>query len=133
MGPAGKDGMDGAQWHIRDFVVNSQDWNRVEDDNWYIFEYQFSYPELNQFVYDEGVVIGYLERAVSFGGRPAVSVQNLLPFTVYGYNEIDEYEFSENYSIEFRPNYISFIVKYSDGDIVANKPPTRQFRVVLLW
>jgi hypothetical protein len=140
IGPPGRDGRDGrngkdaesTQWYIEDLEVRSQDWNFVNDEmdgnQWYLFEYEFSLPELDQFVFMQGAVSCYLVHNVNYGGN-SIRVHSLLPFTVYGE---EDYPFSENYSCELRPGYINFVVKYSDWspDIL---PPTRKFHVVLMW
>jgi hypothetical protein len=136
-GRDGKDGKDGesTQWWVGDFTVLTNDWVRLNDDDWYFFEYEFSFPELSNFVFTDGAVIGYLVQNVSYNGGPATRVHNLLPYTVYGEYLENGYvvSYSENYSFEVRPKYINFIVKFSD-DVAPNyRPDSRTFRVVLMW
>ena len=132
MGPAGPPGRDGAaDWWVGDFVVLHNDWKMVDDDDWYLFEYRFSFPELSNFVFNDGAVIGYLVQHIRYGGGSPVRTHCLLPYTVYGEDD-DGYPYSENYSCELRPGYINFTVKYSDY-VPHIKPPDRTFRIVLIW
>jgi len=139
MGPPGRDGKDGkdaesTQWYVGDFEVSSKDWNLVfeemDDNEWYLFEYEFRVPELDNFIFTQGAVVCYLVQFFSYGGNP-VRTHCLLPYTIYG--EYDNgFPFSENYSCELRTGYINFTVKYSDW-FPELLPPDRTFHVVLMW
>jgi len=136
-GPPGRDGRDGrdgesTQWFAGDFIVYSQDWTFVEDhdNDWYFFECEIRFPELTEFIFMEGAVIGYLVQNVRYGTGPTIRIHSLLPHTVYG--EFEGFPYSENYSFEIRPGFINFIVKYSDWEPEL-LPPTRQFRIVMMW
>ena len=125
-GKPGKDGND-AIFKILDFDVESEEWN--EHDG--IFKYDFPMPEFSGKIFDEGAVVCYL---LWFEG--SVPVQSPLPYTFFGVDEdIDgnDYFYSENYTFEVKPGYITFIVKISDFQTGFQQPLPCSFRVVLLW
>ena len=130
-GPPGMDGRDGmVNKVIRDFEILEEDWVAVFDplspvvdpDEPNIFQYLFSFPHLTRNVYDNGLVAVYLEQFID-----DIVFQTPLPYTYYGE------DFSENYTFEFGPGYINFIVKISDFDTQAQQPLSCLFRVVLMW
>lgn len=76
-GPPGRDGEPGAYWRIKDFdIIN---WTEVEDE---LFYAQFNFPELTKFIYDNGIVLAYIETEGKY--------QTPLPFTRYKQEVIDE-------------------------------------------
>lgn len=128
-GRNGTDGQDGesANWFIMDFEVLSEHWTPVFDDLiGDIFIFEFPITELTGFVFDYGAVVCHLIQNVN--NEP---VQTPLPYTFYG--EDDGYFYSENYSYEIRPGFITFIVKISDFNTQVKQPLKCTFRVVLMW
>jgi len=133
-GPEGAPGKNPERF-IVEYEVFSKDWKVVYEKDWYFFECELRFPELTNAIFTEGVVICYLAQDVTYdGGRSYTRVNSLMPYTVYGEYEDDGYLFpySENYSVEIRPGYINFTVKYSDfaPDYL---PPDRRFHVVMFW
>jgi len=135
MGPAGKDGKDATEtgWFAENFEIASGHWKpATESGDGYFFhywEYEFSVPQITNFVLKEGFVGCYLVQEIEYDGGRKSTVYRPLPYTIYG---IDSgFAYSENYSFELRNGFVKFIVKYSDFDTI--KPLTCIFRIVLIW
>ena len=127
-GTDGTDGKDGASanWLITDFTVLSDHWIDVSDDLMGdLFVYEFQLAELTEFVFEQGTVVCHLLQTVN-----SEAVQTPLPYTFYG--EDAGYYYSENYTYEIRPRFITFLAKISDFSTVQ-KPLSCKFRVVLMW
>jgi len=131
-GPPGRDGRDGIDgystgWFAVDVEIKHDHWRRVEENGMYFFENEVPFPEVDEFIFMEGAVIGYFVHNVN--NR---LVHSLMPHTLYGF---DGHEYSETYSLEIRPGFINFVVRYSDGFGFYDMPtpPTRLFRIVLIW
>jgi len=135
LGGCGKDGKD-AELIVLDFIVMSNQWDEYEfkDDRYFYYFWkspEIHVPQLTGKVFDEGAVLCYMLQNLIEGGRPQV-VQKPLPYTINGFYDDNGYDvpYSENYSFQIRPGYITFIVKYSDfGEL---RPPRGDFRVVIL-
>ena len=140
MGPAGPPGQDGVgDWYVFDIDVYSDMWKPIYDeyDNLY-YECRVSrasfFNKISQsdfeFIFDEGLITGYLVQWVRYDGGAPVLVQSLLPYTIYG--DDGEFLYSENYSFEvLRTGYITFTVKYSDFAEVS--PGDCNFHMVMIW
>ncbi|HBG88354.1 MAG TPA: hypothetical protein DDW62_12485 [Marinilabiliaceae bacterium] len=126
MGPPGlpgEDGEPGASWDVKDFVINNWTENREAG----YFYSHFNFPELNNFIYNEGIVIAYIE----FDG----SYQTPLPYERYKEMWIEgvPYRWSELIDFEYAKGEISFYLTPSDFDTAADMPDPATIRVVLLW
>lgn len=123
MGPPGLPGEPGASWDVKDFVINNWTENREAG----YFYSHFNFPELNNFIYNEGIVIAYIE----FDG----SYQTPLPYERYKEMWIEgvPYRWSELIDFEYAKGEISFYLTPSDFDTAADMPDPATIRVVLLW
>ena len=132
MGPAGKDAEE-TNWFADNFEVLASHWKpATEEGDGYFFhywEYEFSIPQLTNFVFNEGYVGCSLIQVIEYDNGRTSTVQRPLPYTIYGID--NDFPYSENYSFEIRPGYIKFIVKYSDFSEL--QPLTCTFRVVMIW
>ena len=127
-GPAGRDGAE-AYWFVKVYTINSNDWRLVGgvDQLDSRYEAKISIKELDKDLYENGLVSCYM-----FQRTNNVEVQTPLPFTIpYGKkNGNKEDLWTETYSFECAPGFITFYVYYSDF-YTSNRPPSTSFRVVL--
>ena len=126
MGPPGlpgEDGEPGASWDVKDFVINNWTENREAG----YFYSHFNFPELSNFIYNEGIVIAYIE----FDG----TYQTPLPYERYRETIINKepYRWSELIDFEYAKGEISFYLTPSDFDTAAETQAPATIRVVLLW
>ena len=112
------------QWQTRQFQIASTDWRLSEkcETFWYA---RRQFPQLTRFVFDEGAVLGYLIVGNSRVPLPDTWVQVIL------LDNGEEYVFSETYSFEIEPGWITFTHQTSDA--FMERPPTQNFHVVLIW
>jgi len=99
-GPAGPPGP-GLSYRIIDATAFEQDWLSLNQpgDNDFQFYVEFNAPELDQFTYNNGVVIGY---------QLVDNVTYTLPNTV-NFNG-----YSREYSMYYGLGFIGFVIKESD-------------------
>ena len=86
MGPAGRDGQDGwANIFVGYYTISSASWLLSEGETYFYAD--IDCPELTEFVYNEGVVMGYylLDYNTDY------EVQIPLPFDIY-FNDFDKNE-----------------------------------------
>lgn len=129
-GPAGYDGKDGEQtyWVIQDFDVDHVDWKYSEVDGLRPhYYYDFEFDNLTDFIYNNGIVLAYLE----VKGR-----QQLLPFVFHEeiLNEDNEYvRWTRTIDFDYTSGNITFYVTTDDFFYEDYEPETMRFRVVLLY
>ena len=100
----------------RDYTVNPRDWNvGTDDESGDYFYYEFRESNLTQRIYNNGIMQAFL----------LMNDGNLtpLPFNDYWVDETG-YKWTEQVTCEFRPGFVTFILKYSDHE-VAIDPYTR--------
>ena len=131
MGPAGEDG-EALNWKILTYTVHQNDWqldgNADALNSRYIYEFDES--ALTQFIYEEGVVSGYMEQTLNNN----VNVLTPLPYVipVGEENGGNEDLWSEYYTFDYTTGSIAFYAYFTDF-YTSNKPPTCTFRIVLNW
>jgi len=105
------------------YTVKPNDWNVGNDDeSGPYFYYEFREPNLTQQIYDRGIMQAFI----------VLRNQNIspLPFDDFWYE--DGYRWTEQVTCEFRPGYVTFILKYNDH--AAEKAYyTYDFRVRFMW
>jgi len=133
-GQDGKDGQNGqdgkgTKWYTTSFTVNQSDWKlsgKVGDLNSYFYADK-NLPQLDDFVFAKGTVIGYIE--------PEPNVKNGLPFVLHKgdiLNSGQEVLWTETYDFDYSDGLIRFYLTYSDFS--TNIPaPTQKFHIVLMW
>ena len=131
-GPAGRDGIDGAEtyWFVEDYTINANQWKLIngEDQLNSYFQAEVQIPQLDSDIYRKGNVFCYM-----YQRNDGVEVQTLLPFTVpYGEPRggNSEHIWIETYACDFKVGSVMFYVNFSDF-YTNNRPPTTTFRVVL--
>ena len=130
-GPAGRDGLDGAEtyWFVKDYTIREGDWNlvgKVDELNSY-YQARVDIRELDRDIYEKGHVFCYMYQRVD--NR---DVQTILPFTIpvgkvtNGKEEL----WTETYSYDFSVGRVTFYFNCSDF-YTNNRPGAQTFRVVL--
>lgn len=112
------------KWHTHDFKVSKGDWKWDDKDASYFYE--FSYPELTNFVATAGTVTA----ATLIDGtyRP-------LEYTTYFLNENGQY-CAETVNFEYGTNFVRFNIvtlDLFDNAKLNFQPNTFQFKVNLSW
>ncbi len=110
-GPAGPPGP-GLEYRIIDATAFSQDWlpfNNPGDPD-FQFYVEYNAPEIDQFTYDNGVVLGY-------------QVDNGTTYTLP--NTINFNGYTREFSMYYGVGYVGFIVK--DDDLQTTAPDVTQF------
>lgn len=136
-GPAGRDGKDGQDgkdgyetgWYTTSFTIKKSDWILSGQagalNTYYYADKQI--PELTDWVFDEGVVIGYLQTGTD--------VKNGLPFVLHlgeEGNNGQEFLWTETYDFDYSPGMIRFYITYSDFN-TQFPPESETFHIVLMW
>ena len=124
------------QWEIVNIQANQGDWEW--DDQERRYEAIYSLPELTEFIYENGAVLGYL-----FLGQQGVNeVQKMLPFVHTYYGTDTEGNITETFTetISYDVMYqsggnsdVAFFIQASDVYEDANAPQAYNFRLVLIW
>lgn len=125
MGPAGRDGQDGwANIFVGYYTISSASWELSAGETFFYADVDC--PELTDFVYNEGVVIGYY--LLDYNTENEVQIP--LPFDIY-YNE-DGASWTETISFDFVAGGIRFYYEPSDfyTDFTV---PTSSFKIALMW
>lgn len=132
MGPVGPEGPagPGTNWKIINIPVDSRDWKIMQDEDGSNprFFYEIEVPEIDEFIYTDGLVSAYLYTNVG------IETQTPLPYELHREEIIDGkvITWSENTTFDYSPGSIAFYVTYSDFFVEQN-PPTMEFRVALMW
>lgn len=122
------------RWEIVNFTVGVNDWRWNPDAaQW---EAIFDFPELNEFIYEQGAQLGY----VFIGQQGVDEVQKLLPYinTYYGGDDLqgNPIYFTETVSVDYQfgdPSTVAFFIKDSQLAQDPDAPQTYNFRIVLIW
>ena len=126
MGPEGEPGY-GTNWYTTSLTINSSDWSlsgAPGDLNTYFFA-DMDIPQLSDFIYREGTVIGYIQTAGS--------VKNGLPYVLhFGEEGGKEFLWTQTYDFDFSPGMIRFYITYSDFNTQIS-PGTETFHIILMW
>jgi len=132
-GQNGKDGQDGkdgygTEWYTTSFTINKSDWilsGQAGGLNTYFYADK-KIPELSEFVFDEGTVLGYIQTDVN--------VKNGMPFVLHLGDEQNGQEFlwTQTYDFDFSPGMVRFYITYSDFNTQI-PPESETFHIVLMW
>lgn len=105
------------------YTVYQKDWKIANDDDSGIYYYcEFREPNLTQYIYDYGTMQAFL----------LINNGNLSPLPFNDYWIDGSYQWTEQATCEFRPGYVTFILKYSDHTTDAPHYDY-DFRVRFLW
>jgi hypothetical protein len=136
-GPVGPQGPPGdpsaeTQWKHIYFTVKESDWDLIggaDQLNSY-YEYIFNEPAITDFIYEQGIVLGYL--VVSPGTNDEV-LRPLPDSFPYGQDTNQgENLWTEIINYDYKPGSIAFYVRYNDF-YTATPPPTLKFKISMLW
>ena len=126
-GPAGSDGGVVEGWRYITVEVDSKDWQLINDaDGNPYYYYEVAWDELNDYVFEEGIVLGNLYTFV--GDAETITS---LPY-IYHRQNAQGQQWTETYFFDYSPGWVAFYAKYSDF-AVEEKPATMKFRVSILW
>ena len=107
----------------RDYTVNQKDWSVGDDDESGVyFYYEFKEPELTQFIYEHGIMQAFL----------IMNGQNISPLPFDDYWIDGNYRWTEHVTCEFRPGFVTFILKYNDHTL-DTPYYVYKFRVRFMW
>ncbi|GHU08879.1 hypothetical protein FACS189431_5950 [Alphaproteobacteria bacterium] len=130
-GPAGDPSVE-TQWKHIFFTVKQSDWALVggaDQLNSY-YEYIFDEPAITDFIYKEGIVLGYL---VVNSGTKDEALRPLPDSSPYGQDTNQgESLWTEIINYDYMPGSIAFYVRYNDF-YTATPPPTLRFKISMLW
>ncbi|MDR1938631.1 MAG: hypothetical protein LBQ73_09090 [Tannerellaceae bacterium] len=128
MGPPGESGVQ-TQWKSVYYTVKEQDWMLVGGQNnpnsYYLYE--FDEPALTDFIYEEGVVIGYV---VANPGTPDEVLRPLPDTWPLADDRGDTW--MESVTFDYMPGSVAFYVGYSDF-ATAVRPPVMTFKLMMIW
>ncbi|MDR1356748.1 MAG: hypothetical protein LBJ58_03655 [Tannerellaceae bacterium] len=126
-GPPGEPGME-TQWKYVYYTVNQQDWEPVGNYNELgsFYRYGFDEPNLTDFIYTEGVVMGYA--VINPGTREEI----LRPLPDTWPMAEDTNTWTESVTFDYMPGYVTFYVGYSDF-ATGIRPPTMTFKLMMIW
>ena len=125
-GPPGRDGQDGLDGYVNFSIAyyTISTWTVSEDETYFYAD--VDYPELTEFVYNEGAVVGYYMLDYNLSSE----VQIPLPYDIYNNTQTDSW--TETISYDFVPGNIRFYYEPSDFFVGFN-PPVCTFKIALLW
>ncbi len=129
-GPQGEPG-EGANWNVRWFTVESNDWELVDNVQEPYYRYTITGNDvaaLDNYTAREGLFFLYVYPYGVEKDRDdnPIGYQALLPYTRY----YKDYSYATDY--EFYPGELTIYVTYSDFNVEV-RPETFTFRLVTLW
>jgi len=110
--------------YTQNFTVFQKDWKiGTDDESGDYFYFEFREPNLTQYIYDKGIMIAYLQ----------MNDGNLTPLPFNDYWKEGDFMWTEQATVEFRPGYVTFILKYSDHASDVMPYYDYRFRVRFMW
>ncbi|GHT05427.1 hypothetical protein AGMMS49525_12740 [Bacteroidia bacterium] len=111
------------------FEVAYKDWKRVDAPDGVYYYYTFHVPKLSDRVFNEGIKQAFMHYSVN-----NVDTESPLPFS-YFYVLTDGTRWEEHFTVEWQPEYVTFILKVDDGDPKEVSPmhDSYVFSVKFLW
>ena len=133
MGPQGPKG-DVADWFVNFYVVGERS-NQYEYGYWESlgdgkFQCVFDIPELDDFVYNEGIVNVFFMQDMDTNNEIQVGFPHIFFYEDYGKTYTATYTFDMQ-KIKGKMGSIAFNVAYSD--FIDAPPPACTFRVAMIW
>ncbi|MDR1500800.1 MAG: hypothetical protein LBI58_07465 [Tannerellaceae bacterium] len=126
-GPVGPPGAE-TQWEYIYYTVRQQDWRLSGEPNKPGSYYQFSFdePAITDFVYTEGVIMGYLV------DNPQSRDELLRPLPDTWPMAEDINTWTESVTFAYTPGRVTFYVGYSDF-ATGIVPSTMTFKLMMIW
>lgn len=116
----------GPDWNVKTFEVRPNMWTWNSYQGWY--ECVVKYPELTEFVYENGVVLAQ----VFMGIQGVDEVQRTLPYLQSYYDEQNRVYYTRNISYDYNIGSVCFY--YQDSDLTKEViSDTFSFKVTLFW
>lgn len=122
------------QWKIVNITVKKDDWTWNDEENVKRYEAVYNLPELTEFIYEKGAVLGY----VFIGEQDRDEVQKLLPY-VHTYDDADPpYTETISFDIQYKNKgavkpTVAFYIQASDLVQADDYLYDYNFRIVLIW
>lgn len=132
------------RWEIVNITVEKDDWTWNDDGNFKRFEAVYELPELNESIYEDGAVLGF----IFIGPRDVNEVQKSLPYVhTYGIyddtgNIVDTYTETISFDVQYKfegeeKPTVAFFIQASDlfgsEDDIQYLEEDYNFRIVLVW
>lgn len=132
------------RWEIVNITVEKDDWTWNDDGNFKRFEAVYELPELNESIYEDGAVLGF----IFIGPRDVNEVQKSLPYVhTYGIyddtgNIVDTYTETISFDVQYKfegeeKPTVAFFIQASDlfgsEDDIQYLEEEYNFRIVLVW
>jgi hypothetical protein len=116
------------QWKYIYYTVERQDWELVgvsgAPNSFY--EYSFRAPEITDFIYKEGVVMGYVV------DNPGAANEVLRPLPDTWPVGDGPHAWTESVTFNYMPGHVTFYVAYSD--FATNvRPAGMTFKLMMIW
>ncbi|WP_165022556.1 hypothetical protein [Dysgonomonas sp. ZJ279] len=118
----------GTSWYVTSFTIQSSEWQLMgapgELNSYYYLDK--SLPELNNFVFNQGTVVAYIETEKD--------IKNGLPYVLHkgGSDNQGEFLWTQTFDFDFYPKGVRFYLTYSDFNTQI-PPDTETFHIVLMW
>ena len=110
--------------YTQSYTVFKKGWKvGTDSDSGDYFYYEFREPNLTQYIYENGIMQAFL----------VMNDGNLTPLPFNDYWRENDYMWTEQVTCEFRPGYVTFILKYSDYELGMDPHYDYTFRVRFLW
>ena len=113
--------------YTQTYTVYQKNWNiGIDDNNDKYYYYEFQEPNLSRYIYENGSMQAFLY----------VSGENIspLPFNDYLIDKTNtDIKWTEQVTCEFRPGYVTFIVKSSDHLQIPPYYDEYDFMVRFMW
>lgn len=133
-GPQGEQGEPGisTQWEVINLTVPTDDWELVSstDGTNPYYRAKFDVPELDDFIYDQGLTKCYIE----FNRGTNNAYQQELPYVRHfeAYENDQQIIWTQTVDYDFGIGFVNVYVTFSDF-FVDERPETMDFRLVLMW
>lgn len=127
-GPAGEGG--GVNWKIIDLEVNTSDWSLTDFTTGNYFYATLSVPELDEFIYDNGLVECYREFNTGTENKYQMPLPNVQHMEEYDGAQQITYTQTTDYS--FGVGFVEIAVTMSDFFLEKN-PESMHFLLKLIW
>ena len=124
-GPSGDQGEPDAYWHSVNITINKWDLATTNDH----FYANFSVPALTDYIYNNGVVVAYIETSGSYKTPLPYTRYNREPSVIPGE---DDYLWSELIDFTYAPGVMTFYSNPSDF-FTGIDPEPLKIKVVFVW
>jgi hypothetical protein len=111
------------------YTVEAKDWQLVgrPDAPNSFYQYSFTEPSLTKFIYEEGLVVGYVV------ANPGTRNEMLRPLPdTWPVGDDHGATWTESVTFDYMPGLVTFYVGYSDFATTVS-PPRMVFKIMMIW